>query len=156
MLIAPTARYELLQDQGGLIGSGKLFLPLPTNDTITYKISLAWNLEAAPAETSAVWAFGEGNATRVGAASDLGAFYAVGRVHSYSRPQKDFGVYWFGDTPFNSTALASNIEYLLSGMLEYFQEPDPIFRVIIRKAIYRSMGGSEIAKSFLLEYSDDS
>lgn len=65
----PGPRVELAKDQGGLMGSGISFLPLPTNESETYNINLHWNLERAPAGTSAVWAFGEGDTSRIGPAS---------------------------------------------------------------------------------------
>lgn len=153
----PGPRLELAKDQGGLIGSGISFLPLPINGSVIYDINLAWNFELAPAGTTAVWAFGEGDTdTRhIGPATDLAAFYAIGPINSYSRPVKDYGMYWFGNTPFDSTSLAKEIENLLSRMLEFFEESEPTFRVFIRKAEHRSFGGTGSEKSFLLEYDDD-
>jgi hypothetical protein len=158
--VVPGARVDLRTDQGGLIGSGIAFLPVPQHRDVTYSIHLAWNLDSAPVGISAVWTFGEGtSAHKIGPATDLETIFAVGPLKNYtssvinpSGSRKEFGMYWFGQPPFNATEMAINTENLLLNMMEFFQDEDTSFRVFVRKSLRPSFGGTESHRSFMLEY----
>jgi hypothetical protein len=98
-------------DQGGLLGNGEAFLPIPPDPQVIYDINVAWNLNAAPSNTTVAWTYGEGtSAHRVGPAHDLLTYFAVGSLHKYTNNSvlPDYGAYWFGAPPFHAKELARN------------------------------------------------
>ncbi|KAH8805223.1 hypothetical protein F5884DRAFT_835593 [Xylogone sp. PMI_703] len=94
-------RVDLREDQGGLMGAGITFIPIPasncrysengcgaTLNTIKdqeYRIIVQWDLTNSPTGTRAVWTFGEGlSVVKVGPATLLrDSVYAVGPIRSY-------------------------------------------------------------------------
>ena len=152
-------REDLRSDQGGLIGCGGAFLPLPPNNEIIYQISLLWDLERAPVGTTAVWTYGEGaSAYRTGSVRDLqGEYFAIGPLYKYTDRSAlpNFGVYWFGTPPFHVKEISKSFQSALLQAADFFQDGrDLTFKVFIRKATNRSFGGTSLGKSFLLEYDD--
>jgi len=147
-------RIDLRIDQGGFIGSGVAFIPLPPDTEKLYNIKLTWDLSASPAGTSAIWTYSPALiSSHIGPSTDLHSYFAVGPMSSYLSPSSDLhGIYWFGDLPFDPVSIGAKFEVLLTHIATFFGDKDSTFRVFIRKATNTSFGGTAQGRSFLLEY----
>jgi len=145
-LTRPGPRVDLRTDQGGLVGSGVYFLPLPPiDDSVMYDVRVDWNLEGAPPDTQAVWTFGDGaHSAKRGPISMLqDTYYAVGPVNAYTSKDGQFGVYWFGKPmEFDPMQMASGLEKMFADMGAFYGKADESYRIFIRKSTARSAGGT--------------
>lgn len=151
-------RVDLRTDQGGIMGAGSSWIPVPARKETIYDITVAWNMTGALKRMSAVWTYGEGQtATRRGPASDIvTTYYGVGPLRSHTSPSNPgFGVYWLGEpTLFNVTELSTVIEGLFTRMAAFFEDPGTTYRISIRKSTAPAWGGTAMMSCFMLEWSD--
>lgn len=161
----PGPRSDLREDQGGLIGSGVSFIPelVCFDDDDDLDISVFWDLSQAPDGSKAGWTFGDGpEAHTVGAKLTLRkSVFAVGpmkaissRVTISTSHEATFGIYWFGDPPFDVEALAEKLSPLFSGMANFFNDDETVYKIFIRRSTVRSYGGTAFSRSFIFEYYD--
>lgn len=150
-------RIDLRVDQGGVHGTGMSFIPVPPGEAKLYNLNVVWDLSHAPCDTKIVWTYGEGSfVNRKGPVSSItNALYTVGPLNSITSPDSpNFGLYWFGTPPFNTTDLGSTLQSLFSQMAPFFHDSvDSIYRIVIRKSL-RGFGGTAFERSFILEYDE--
>jgi hypothetical protein len=147
-------RIDLRIDQGGFMGSGVAFIPVPPDTEMLYNIKLTWDLSASPASTSTIWTNSPTLiSSHISPATDLHSYFAVGPLRSYLSPSSDLrGIYWFGYPPFDPLSIGPKFEVLLTHIATFFADKDSTFRIFVRKAIDTSFGGTAQGRSFLLEY----
>jgi hypothetical protein len=143
--VKPGPRADLRTDQGGLIGAGSTFIPLPPlPDTLLHDIRLHWDLSKSPPKTRPVWTFGDSvSASKKGPISLLqSTYFAVGPVQAYTSDNGQFGVYWFGEPrQFNTTQLAIKLLHLFLEMGRFYGKGDESYRIFIRRSTVRIFGG---------------
>lgn len=155
-------RVDLRMDQGGLIGAGYTFIPVPPNRDTIFNIHLNWNLSGAPEGTTAAWSFGDGIMSNKSGTVDVltKTTYMVGPINKYTSNitprygmSKDFGVYWFGSPKaFDIQSCARDLEKLFGKMALFFEDKDESYRIFLRFNPYRGYGGTGFSRSFVLEY----
>ena len=155
-------RVDLRMDQGGIIGAGSTFIPVPPYRDTILDIYLNWNLSGAPEGTAAVWSFGDGaKSSKTGAVDVLSkSNFMVGPINKYTRKitpehgvSKDFGIYWFGNPrAFDIVKVARITSKLFEKMAPFFKDTKDSYRVFLRFNPYRGFGGSGFLRSFVLEY----
>lgn len=162
----PGPRLDLREDRGGLIGAGISFIPdlefLGEREEV--ELTVNWDVSRLHAGDEVVWTFGDGRRVkRIGRRSMLTrSIYMVGPVaavkSSIALPGKehgvDFGIYWFGDSPFDINDLASRLMPLYHGMATFFNTTEDVYKIFIRRSIARSFGGTAVQSGFVLEYYD--
>jgi hypothetical protein len=145
--------FDLRLQPGGFAGAGVGFVVTPVAPG-PWRVHLRWDLTQAPTGSRGVWSLGEGDVDTV-APSDLLAFsyYAAGAYRSYPPDAKSkFAVYWFGDTPFDMSALAGRVQKLYGVMSGFFGDADANYRVFVRQNPYAGTGGTSLAHSFMFGY----
>ena len=149
--------FDLRAQPGGAIGSGMYIFALPETEQ-EYRIDLSWNLAALPRGTRGVWSFGEGRQRHVGDLDMLQqTFYAVGAVRSEpANGRGDFGLFWFGEPPFDVEAVAAQVRPLYAYMSNFFRDPTgESYRVFVRQNLHPSGGGTALQRSFMFGYGID-
>ena len=157
-------RLDLRRDQGGLMGVGITFIPVPqmADSKQSVRHVVEWNIQSSPAGTRAITSIGEGPqpVEKVGPPNTLAmTVYAVGEVKSY--PEENtighdyFGVYWFGAPPGIPRVAKLNYE-IFNHMAHYFGETPSKsnrYSIFIRCAIpARGFGGTAGPRCYVLEY----
>jgi hypothetical protein len=152
--------FDLRSDQGGILGSGLSFLPAPSTGTVYLNI-VEWNLSEAPAETRAVWTFGEGPAPveKTGPVSILlDSVYMIGPIHSSSSTVDYYGYYWFGTLPSNIEVIKDEHHVFFMKASEFFEDPpsasNPYRSFVRRNGSSRSFGGNGFIRSQIFDYDD--
>lgn len=149
--------FDLRAQPGGAIGSGMYIFALPETES-QYRIDLRWNLSALPRGSRGVWSLGEGRQRHVGQIDVLQqTFYAFGAVRSEpANGRGDFGLYWFGDPPFDVERVAEQVRPLYAYMSNFFRDPPgETYRVFIRQNLHPSGGGTALRRSFMFGYGID-
>ncbi|KAB2568679.1 hypothetical protein DBV05_g12643 [Lasiodiplodia theobromae] len=148
--------FDMRTNDDGLLGSLLAFVPGPINTTTNYTITVSWNLTNAPSWTRGVWSWGEGPdpVTKVGDITTfLYTYFAVGRISSYppeTTVGSKFGMYWFQQPPFNTTAVASFVQRLLDVQTSFWNDTsDDGYRVFIRYNENNNLGGTALRRSFM-------
>ncbi|RFU32834.1 hypothetical protein B7463_g3487, partial [Scytalidium lignicola] len=157
---------DLKYDQGGLIGSGFSFIPIPPGDGI-YRLVVEWNLVDAPKGTRAVWTFGEGPGPveKIGPASMLNdSVYMVGPINSNPATKTArtssayYGYYWFGNLPPNIGVIKDIHEAFLLKVSQFFNDilsSDNPYRHFVRNTLHsKSFGGTSFIRSHIFDYDD--
>ncbi|KAL2884264.1 hypothetical protein SGCOL_000204 [Colletotrichum sp. CLE4] len=157
-------RAELLEDQGGLMGAGKWFIPRPAADPeILYRITVQWDTSSSPQGTRAVWSHGEGPepVTKEGTVDMLlDSVYMVGPVQSFpARVDAMTGdaspnagsTFWFGKLPTNLEKLSEYSSKIFPNISAFFRDPRGSYRAFIRKVL-NGFGGTGFQASSLIEY----
>lgn len=161
---------ELHRDQteGGLLGSGFTFIPIPVAATTTdrfYRITVQWNLDQAPKGTRAVWTFGEGPdpISKIGSIYLLSnSVYMIGPIQSnppipINNSISDYyGYYWFGSLPSNIEIIQKiHLDFLLK-VANFFSDPPTAenpYRSFVRNIGHiGSFGGSFFNRSHIFDY----
>ncbi|KAH7136265.1 hypothetical protein EDB81DRAFT_761956 [Dactylonectria macrodidyma] len=152
--------FELRQNFGGLLGSGLGFLTVPPStgsEKRFYNTTVRWNLSEAPEGTRAVWTWAEGpDATtrRIELTEIPASYFMVGKIQSIT--DGDFGMYWLGDPPFNTTEIANQLKLSHQWMREFFDDQEQVYRVFIRYNPFRgSRAGTALKRSFMFSYDDE-
>ncbi|KAF4626971.1 hypothetical protein G7Y89_g11181 [Cudoniella acicularis] len=150
-------------DQGGVLGSGLSFIPIPPGAS-RYRNVVEWDLSNAPSGTRAIWTFGEGPDVieRIGPASFLNdSVYMVGPVQSH--PTKStadsiseyYGYYWFGNLPSNIEVIKDMHHAFFLKVAEVFFDDSPSIqnphRSFVRKTP-TSFGGTSFNHSHIFDY----
>jgi hypothetical protein len=155
--------FDLREDQNGLFGSGYGFLAIPPYRSSEYEVHLRWNLTNAPNGTRAVWTYGEGpeEVIRKETASNLQqTYFAIGPLKSSQSKLSthdglEFGMYWFGEPPFNASKVAGVIQDVFLYMSKFFDDDEKSYRVFLRHNPYRGTGaGTALRRSFMFSYDD--
>lgn len=163
-------RSDFRKDQGGAVGAGSTFIPaLITSDR--WNVSITWTVpEDAPEGTHYTSSLGDAPTSfDVGVPSTVVGitYFAVGPLQrwpawgntivprSANNATRQFGMYWFGDMPWDSASLAQETQILFEGTANYFNDLTSDFRVFYRRdpEAYGGVGGY---KSFFIEYTLDS
>lgn len=166
----PGPRIDFRDNDGGLVGSGNVFIPTvlePTlspsnsdsNEPIVYDLDVRWDLADAPPGTTTVWTFGEGTHIRYRGRMEtlVNSVYMVGiSIRSYVDPElPGFGFYYLTPPPAHFLAdpmdMAREIARLYPAMKEYFDQPSDTYRVFLRESP-RGFGGTAFVWSFLIEW----
>jgi hypothetical protein len=155
-------RIDLREDQGGMIGAGVTFIPVPPNKSTIFEIELNWDLTGAPEGTSAAWSLGDVLHMKKTGTTDILSLsnYIVGPINRYTSkiPRdnglvQDFGMYWFGSPQsFDVQKLAEETKELFIGMAPFFEDTEDSYRVFIRFNQKRGFGGTGLYRSFVMEY----
>ena len=75
--------------------------------------------------------------------------FALGQINSYpAEANKDFGLYWFDDPPFNTTKLGMDLQKLAREMAAFFEDPSPLLRIFIRHYLNLCAGGTAMYRTF--------
>ena len=164
-------RNDLRANQGGVIGQGYSFLPYPPGQN-QWNTTVSWTIrEDVPDGTRFASSLGDSDdQSAVGRPNQLihSLYFAVGRLQRWpawdigenskgptSNNERQFSMYWIGELPWNSTALASTTQKLYEGTANYFNDHESDFRVFYRHD-YTAFGGAGGYKSFLMEYAEGS
>jgi len=151
--------FDVRVEGRGVDGAGMTFVPAPT-DQNKYRLSLDWDLSTSPPGSRAVSCHGDGNASWTGDLESLaGCYYAVGPLKVFpdgDLKNRQFGIYWLVDPPFDIQALASQIQKLFKYMSGFFHDAGGSYRVFIRKNPYDSGGGTALERSFMFGWSAQS
>ena len=66
-----------------------------------------------------------------------------------------FGMYWFGEPPFNVAKVAGTIKDVFLYMSKFFDDDQKSYRVFLRRNPYRGTGaGTTLERSFMFSYDD--
>lgn len=154
----------LERDGGGLTAAGMSFILRPALDMIM-NITVEWDLYSTPAGTWAVCSLGEGQKVITKAKASIldDSFFAVGPLHSYppGRAGGNFGMYWLENPPFDASALGQRMQVLFPKMATFFNDPDPTYRIFIRRNIQKCASGRGLHRGFvfawttIVPYEDD-
>jgi hypothetical protein len=164
----PGPRVEYRSNDGGLVGSGNVFIPTVlepsssisnSDEPIVYDLAVRWDLVDAPPGTTTVWTFGEGTQVRYRGRMEtlVNSVYMVGTsIRSYVDPKlPGFGFYYLTPPPAHFLAdpmdMAREIARLYPAMKEYFVQPSDTYRVFLRESP-RGVGGTAFVWSFLIEW----
>ncbi|KAJ6031930.1 hypothetical protein N7540_002662 [Penicillium herquei] len=155
------ARIDLRRDHGGLMATGRWFLPRLLQDQERI-YTLRWDLSEAPQGTRAIWSFGEGPGPLQKQGSWRTLFesvYMVGPVQSFPEESADIDstgkaiTYWFGHLPKKVDRVKDYNSKLYPKMGEFFNDIEHNYRVFFRQSI-RGYGGSGFFDSYVLEFDD--
>lgn len=143
--------FDFRIEQGGFNSAGITFLLLPEEGT--WETRIHWDLSELPDGARGIWSLGIKDAARETDAETLRfSYYMAGLINAEERG--DFGIYWFGDVPFDIEAASKRIRDLFSYMCEFFCDTEPIYRVFLRcDPFEKSGGGTALARSFMTGYS---
>lgn len=144
--------YDFRNEPYGLNGSGCFAFILP-NTTEKLMFDLQWDMDEMPEGTDAVWSYGKGNTQTELTPWDIRfTFFACGLLEC--EEENDFGIYWFGNPAFDIRGVSKRLAKLFQYMAEFFQDKDPVYRVLMRRDPFEySGGGSAAARSFISGYS---
>jgi hypothetical protein len=156
----------LRRDQGGLLGPGRTFIPIPRNDQVHGNI-VKWNLAQAPAGTRAVWTFGEGpNAVeKVGPAAMIAdSVYMVGPIQSFpvmpvvGNISDYYGYYWFKTLPSNIEVIQKIHHDFFLKIAGFFDDPptqeNPYRSFVCNTGHTGNFGGTFYTRSHIFDYDD--
>lgn len=156
--------FDMRAEGGGLSGAGVTFLALPGTGLFgpgpqaqaEYDVTITWNLAGAPAGTTALTSYGEGDVRVTTTAEGLAiCLFAVGRLSRYqAHPGDPFTMYWLSEPSFDPVSVAGRVSRIYALMCEFFAEPSPAYRVLIRRNPYHGTSGTAFRQSFMLGYSD--
>jgi carboxypeptidase C (cathepsin A) len=153
----PGPLFDLRAESGGLMGSGLTFLPHPLTRNL-YHIQLTWDLSTAPPTDRGMSCFGDGNVRFDAIGEALAScYYAVGPLQVYPPAQdgdRDFGMYWLTNTPFDVPSVAAQVQKLFAYMSRFFHDTGGGYRVLIRKNPYASGGGTASHRSFMFGWNE--
>lgn len=147
--------YDLRAEGDGLNGTGMTFLALPSFDG-TVDLTVQWD---APPGMRTVTSWGEGTVAAKATHHDLAyAHFSVGPLRSHPAEGDPslatFGFYWVSEPTFDPVRIGEYSRGVYTTMAEFFEDPDPGFRVFARKHPYRGGGGCSLTRSFILGYSE--
>lgn len=145
--------FDFRAEPGGVNGAGVAFLALPPFERA--QAGLYWDLSAMPKGCSAACAFFEGDGERTASREELlYSYYACGALKKEAA--QDFGMYWFGEPPFDAAEAAGRLLRLFAYMKEFFGETEEKpYRIFVRKDPFDDSGhGTAGQRSFLFGYSD--
>lgn len=161
------ARTDLRYGSGGMQGVGLTMIPtleFPGALKTKWKMTVQWNLEAAPSGTRALWSFGEGPEPihRIGSAHELqNTIYGVGLLKSVTGLgdlSDVFGLYWLGDLPPTIAGFNQYGETMFKAMSKFWKDPwgsENPYRIFVRNAApAKGYGGSAFLRSYMLEYDE--
>ncbi|MGI5441708.1 hypothetical protein ACQEV4_31375 [Streptomyces shenzhenensis] len=150
--------FDLRAEGSGVSGAGVAFLALPDREE-TFTAEIGWDLSQLPKGARGVSSHGENTVRRTATTEALTfTFYMAGMLGSYPEsPDPAFGMFWLSDTKFDATEVGRHSHLLYQQMCEFFQEPDPGFRVFVRKHPFRGNGGSALpgSRGFMFGWSDE-
>lgn len=159
----PLSVYELLRDQGGIIGVGKYFIPQFSHGN-RILITIECDLRNCPQGTRAVTSFGECPQrikTTGSPDSLLECVFMAGPIRSNtgSPPSPDrqstdtdpCGTYWFGDLPPSLDAVTGYAADIFPRMAEHFDDPSGSYRAFLRSTP-RGLRGSTFQSSSIIEH----
>ncbi len=143
--------FDFRAEPGGVNSAGLTFLILP--EAGTYDTSVGWDLRGMPDGARGVWSLGTGDVRRETDVETLKfSYYMAGDMRATE--QGAFGIYWFGDVPFDIGAAAARVRALFRYMCDFFGDTDPTYRVFIRRDPFeKSGGGTALKRSFMTGYS---
>lgn len=152
----------LRRDRGGIIGTGRYFLPQLGLESC--HMLLEWDLSGCPAGTRAVSTFGEGpGSVEVAGPSEmlLDCVFMVG-VGVQSFPPADSppalagsgATYWFGDIPENLDAVKDYATKVFPRMAEHFADEGGSYRAFLRQTP-KGLGGTAFGSSAIIDYDAD-
>lgn len=157
----PGSVYELLRDQGGMIGVGQYFIP---RFSLGNKVLIAieWDLCNCPQGARAVTSFGEGpERIEFTGNSDslLDGVFMVGPVKSNTNGPKSStsqnkdtcGTYWFGELPANLDAVTQYATNIFPRMAEHFNDTSGSYRAFLRRT-QKGFSGTVFQSSSIIEY----
>lgn len=147
--------FDLRAEASGLTGAGITFLALPDGED-RYDVTIDWDLSEMPTGSRAVSNLGEGRVRTEATMHTIAfSFFLAGplRVHPEGRPEP-FAIYWLSDPPFDPVAVAERTERIYAVMCDFFREPEPGYRVFIRKNPHRGNGGTALPRSFMFGHGD--
>jgi hypothetical protein len=152
----------LQEDQGGLIGSGRWFLPLVVSSGYRGRRCtnvVVWDLEAGPPGTRAICSLGEGPASvmqRGDASTLLDSVFMVGPVKSWPELGTQVGAgagpsaavacqtFWFGNLPANIVNVKEYCSNIFPSVSHFFKDDSGGYRLFLQKV----ERGSEISRGF--------
>jgi hypothetical protein len=159
-------RIDLRADQGGEIGMGTGFLPLPpAGEGEDWEMVVEWVLpeEGVGSGVRVASSLGDGvRETAVGLPGRVlaKAYFAVGELQRWPRweveseeGERPFYVYWIGKLPYGIEKVGRISKEMHGAISSFFGDADSRFRVFWRR-VSAGYGGTGGYNSFLLEYSD--
>ncbi|MBB5066227.1 hypothetical protein [Granulicella mallensis] len=147
--------YDLRAQSDGMMGAGYYFIA-DVATTLTYNITLRWDLSHMPAGSRGVWSLGEGTQHTVAPAEILArSYYAAGIVHSEPKAgDSKFTFYWMGLAPPDVKTTAMQLQAVHSYLAKFFHDEQSSYRIFIRSNPYPGFGGTALAHSFMYGYSE--
>lgn len=144
--------YDFRNEPYGLNFSGAFAFILPDN-SVRFNFSLIWDMDEMPEEARGVWSLGTGNVEKELCAWDVRfSYFACGIMNV--EEVGDFGIYWFGETPFNIRSVTKRLSNLFVYMANFFKDDNPVYRIFLRRDPFeKSGGGSGALRSFMSGYS---
>jgi len=142
--------FDFRAEPGGMNSAGLTFLILPERCPV--EADLRWDLTGLPEGARGVWSLGTGNVVRKTDTDELRfTFYAAGMLKA--EEEGEFGIYWFGEPPFDIRTAADRIRMLFSYMRAFFHDTNPVYRVFLRRDPFeKSGGGTALPRSFMSGY----
>ena len=146
----------LEKDGRGLTGAGMAFIIGLASEDVLFDITIEWNLSSAPPGTRALCTFGEGQrvSTRQKASVLDECFFALGALKSYPPETTggQYGMYWLDDPPFDASALGKQLECLLPKMIALFHDQESLYRIFIRRNVYKCVSGRGLHRGFVFAW----
>lgn len=138
-------------EDGGGTSAGKAFLA--DFGEMEGETTLSWDLSHMPEGSRGVCAFGEGEVTlSSGPGTFRECYFSMGNVKSIT--EGEFGVYWIAEPDFDMENIAKYTRQLYGGMQKFFRDPEPVYRIFVRKDPYTHSGGSAMALSYLFGWNE--
>ncbi len=143
--------FDFRAEPGGINSAGLIFLILPGGGT--FDTSITWDCQYMPEGARGVWSLADGDARQEAAVDTLlYSYYMAGVMNAVE--EGAFGIYWFGEVPFDIAAAAGRVRELFRYMCGFFGDSDPTYRVFIRRDPFeKSGGGTALKRSFMTGYS---
>lgn len=149
--------YDMRAEGSGLSAAGLTFLAFPELDD-TFDATVEWDLSVSPDSHRGVSSHGEGTVHRQATLEAIAStFYMAGPIQSYiDDPSSVFNMYWLSETSFDPIGVGDSIAEMYDYMCKYFHEPNPGYRVFVRKYEYAGSGGSAMlgSRGFMFGWSE--
>lgn len=148
--------FDLRAEGAGISAAGLAFLALPPYEG-PLDITLTWALDALPVGARGIHNHGEGTVRRTGALRSLEwCYFMAGVIESFpALPDAEFGMYWLSQPAFDAAVIGESSRRLYRSMCELFREPDPGYRVLVRKHPFPGSGGTSFPRGFMFGWSDE-
>lgn len=144
--------YDFRSEPFGVNGTGCFAFILPDHD-VEFLFSLHWDMAEMPQEAKGIWSFGAGDVEKeMNSWNVRFTYFAAGIMNSVE--EGDFGIYWFGQTPFDIHSVTKRLCQLFAYQAKFFQDENPVYRIFLRRDPFeKSGGGSGALRSFMSGYS---
>ena len=147
---------DLREEDGGLSGTGHVFLALPPLDG-PFDVSVRWRIQGAP-DLSGVCSFGTGDLELGPTPLErlLDCHFVVGAVSAVQHPLLPVSAHFLTRPSFDVEPFVDHTARTHSALAATFGEPAPEFRIFFRhNPHHRGLGGAALSRSFVAGWNEN-